>query len=131
MEPMDVCIANVPFDGSDKSKVRPALVVKIKDNYVSVFKITSKYQNKSEKIKRAYYPIKNWEVAGLNRISYVDTLQTYDIDKATIFKNRPIGKLTKEDVSGLYQFYRQNVLKITHANETTVSRLLFCLKKNS
>ena len=97
-------IANVPFDGSDKSKVRPALVVKIKDNYVSVFKITSQYENKSEKIKRAYYPIKNWEIAGLNRISYVDTLQTYDIDKATIFKNRPIGKLTKEDVSGLYQF---------------------------
>ena len=104
MEPMDVCIENVPFDGSDKSKVRPALVVKIKDNYVSVFKITSQYENKSEKIKRAYYPIKNWEIAGLNRISYVDTHQTYDIDKATILKNRPIGKLTKEDVSGLYQF---------------------------
>ena len=96
MEPMDVCIANVPFDGSDKSKVRPALVVKIKDNYVSVFKITSKY-----------YPIKNWEVAGLNRISYVDTHQTYDIDKATILKNRPIGKLTKTDVLGLYQFLQE------------------------
>ena len=102
-----MCIANVPFDGSDKSKVRPALVVKIKDNYVSVFKITSKYQNKSEKIKRAYYPVKNWEVAGLNRISYVDTHQTYDIDKATILKNRPIGKLTKTDVLGLYQFLQE------------------------
>lgn len=107
MEPMDVCIANVPFDGSDKLKVRPALVVKIKDNYVSVFKITSQYENKSEKIKRAYYPIKNWEIAGLNRISYVDTLQTYDIDKATILKNRPIGKLTKTDVLGLYQFLQE------------------------
>ncbi|MCW8103844.1 hypothetical protein [Lactobacillus mulieris] len=41
MEPMDIYIANVPFDENNGSKVRPALVIEISQDSVMVFKITS------------------------------------------------------------------------------------------
>lgn len=57
MQPMDIYIADVPFDEENGSKVRPALVLRVRDGWVNVFKVTSQYQNKSTKIKRFYYPI--------------------------------------------------------------------------
>ncbi|WP_277152422.1 hypothetical protein [Lactobacillus sp. ESL0701] len=53
-------------------KLLPALVLVVKQKYVTVFKITSQYENKSDKIKKLYYPIKLWQEARLKKQSYVD-----------------------------------------------------------
>ena len=103
---MDLYIANVPFDEGYGSKRRPALVLVIKEEYVIVFKITSKYTNKSERIKHLYYPIKDWQAAGLYKQSYVDTHKAYQITRSAVFSRKPIGKLTVKDVIGLSLFIK-------------------------
>lgn len=104
MEPMDIYIANVPFDEGNGSKVRPALVIEVGSERVRIFKITSQYQKKSSKIKKLYYPIKEWQAAGLNKESYVDTHKMYRVAKRWIFSHQPIGKLTDRDRLGLFEF---------------------------
>lgn len=51
----NIYIANVPFDYSD----RPALFIDIGESTALVYKITSKYQSKSDRIMDFYYPIVN------------------------------------------------------------------------
>ncbi|KRK81152.1 hypothetical protein [Companilactobacillus nodensis] len=112
IKPMDLYIANVPFDDISKSKFRLALVVDIYDNYVLVFKITSKYTNKSTNTKKFYYPIKYWEEAGLIKKSYVDIHKNYKIARSTVFKRPPIGRLEITDINDLYLFvqtYKNNL----------------------
>lgn len=107
MEPMDIYIANVPFDEETDRKIRPALVIEVERERVIVFKITSQYQNKSTQIKRLYYPIKEWQEAGLYKKSYVDTYKMYRLAKKWIFSRQPIGKLTDIDRIGLFEFINQ------------------------
>ena len=104
MQPMDIYIANVPFDDKNSNKIRPALVVKVKDQRVNVFKITSKFKNKSQFVKGFYYPIEEWKEAGLRKKSYVDTHKTYNLPEAMVFSKKPIGKLTDQDVINLFKF---------------------------
>ncbi|WEV37745.1 type II toxin-antitoxin system PemK/MazF family toxin [Lactobacillus sp. ESL0677] len=110
MQPMELYIANVPFDEQNGGKVRPALVLAVKKKYVIVFKITSQYQNKSSKIKKLYYPIKQWQEAGLKKQSYVDTHKNYEITKEAVFSRRPIGKLSSIDIIGLSKFIRKQAI---------------------
>ncbi len=63
MKPMEIYIADVPFDDKDDSKIRPALVVKVSNERVNIFKVTTKFKNKSKKIRRLYYPIKKWKLS--------------------------------------------------------------------
>lgn len=107
MEPMDIYIANVPFDERTGSKIRPALVIKVESRKVIVFKVTSQYKNKSAQIKKLYYPIKEWKEAGLKKKSYVDTHKMYRLAKKWIFRHQPVGKLTDIDRLGLYEFIDQ------------------------
>lgn len=107
MQPMDIYIADVPFDEENDSKVRPALVLRVRDGWVNVFKVTSQYQNKSTKIKRLYYPICEWKKAGLKKQSYVDTHRTYSLPEKFIFSRRPIGKLTELDRIKLFEFIQR------------------------
>jgi len=104
VRPMEIYIANVPFDSNIGSKRRPALVVDIYERYVMVFKITSKYESKSSSIKKTYYPIKNWKEAGLIMKSYVDIHKNYKITREATFSRPPIGKLEVNDVDDLYVF---------------------------
>lgn len=106
MEPMDIYIANVPFDEETGSKVRPALVIEVNQERVMVFKVTSQYRNKSAQIKRLYYPIKEWQQAGLRKQSYVDIHKLYDLSKKWLFSCQPIGKLTDLDRLALFNFIK-------------------------
>ncbi|MGU9984040.1 type II toxin-antitoxin system PemK/MazF family toxin [Limosilactobacillus fermentum] len=108
MEPMDIYIADVPFDDGRGSKIRPALVIEFGRDRVVVLKVTSQYQRKSAQIKRLYYPIREWQEAGLKKQSYVDTHKFYRLSKKWVFNHRPIGKLTATDRFGLFAFMRQN-----------------------
>lgn len=107
MEPMDIYIANVPFDEGTGSKVRPALVIEVGKERVMVFKVTSQYQNKATQIKKLYYPIKEWQQAGLKKQSYVDIHKLYDLSKKWVFSQQPIGKLTNLDRLALFNFIKK------------------------
>ena len=107
MKPMEIYIADVPFDDEDDSKIRPALVVKVSDERVNIFKVTTKFKNKSKKIRRLYYPIKKWKESGLKELSYVDTHRTYNISQNAVFNRKPIGKLDNGDIVGLFEFIQK------------------------
>ena len=107
IHPMQLYIANVPFDEGHISKVRPALVIEVSAQRVIVFKITSQHSTKSDFIQRLYYPIKQWQLAGLNEPSYVDTHRAYALTRERVFAHRPIGELTLLDVVNLSTFLKQ------------------------
>ena len=108
IKPMELYLAMI-------DKNRPALVMQITDTRAIIFKITTKYGNKSDWIKGNYYKIINWKQAGLYAQSYVDTLQNYSIPLEYLKKNKPIGKLTNIDIRGLEVFLREKKKK---QNET-------------
>ncbi|BDR56843.1 hypothetical protein [Xylocopilactobacillus apis] len=96
MKTNDIISLYVGFIEGAGGKNRPVLVRKFTDSYIEVFKITSKYTNKSEFIKRQYYKIINWKQAGLNRESWVDIGTILQIPNSTIsFKK--IGRLSIKD----------------------------------
>lgn len=67
-----------------------------------VFKITGQYERKSIQIKKLYYPIKEWQEAGLKKKSYVDTHKLYRLPKKWLFRRSP--KLTDIDRVELFEF---------------------------
>ena len=73
--------------------------------------ITSQYHNKSAAIQSLYYPICQWEEAGLKKQAYVDIHRTYNLPDKQIFKKRPIGRLQPLDVANLFEFIQKNQKK--------------------
>lgn len=104
--PMEIYLAEIPYEDRNQVKYRPALVVSVGRDDVTVFKITSKYRSKSERIKKYYYPIQEWQQAGLNRQSYVDTHRTFTLPQRIVFKKPPLGKLTISDTINLFEFIK-------------------------
>lgn len=104
---MEIYIADVPFDYKDDSKIRPALVVKVDNGRVNIFKVTTKFKNKSKKIRRLYYPIKKWKESGLKELSCVDTHRIYNISQKAVFNRKPIGRLDNGDIVGLFEFIQK------------------------
>ena len=99
----DILFFNVTYDDGKGSKPRPALILSEKDNIIKFYKITTKYDDKSETIKKQYFEILEYEEAGLYRKSYVDTVQlkTEDISEYNI---KVIGQLTEKDTARLAVF---------------------------
>jgi len=104
---MEIFIADVPFGENNRSKRRPALVLQVEIDRVLVFKITSKYEHKSERVQRFYFPIMAWQQAGLLKQSYVDTHQVYSLTAKSVFKRKPIGKLVPSDILALRMFIQE------------------------
>jgi hypothetical protein len=101
MNPFEIYITYVSWGTDGKS--RPVLISSAKNGAVTFYPITTKYQNKSDTIKAKYYPIKDWQKAGLNIKSYVDT-GTQVTYPESAFPKSPIGKLTKRDKHDLLAF---------------------------
>lgn len=91
-------------------KRRPVLVVQDNANSAIVLKITTKYKSKSSKIKKRYYPIIEWQKAGLNQASYIDTIQKVKLPKSEI-KFRYVGRLASKDKTELRKFIENNNLR--------------------
>ena len=92
--------AYVSFSEIPGGKKRPVLVLrKDKSNYI-VFRLTSKYKNKSDYIKSKYIEVKDWKKSNLPKPSWIDTIQTYELPIATT-KLEYIGNLTKSDLTRL------------------------------
>jgi hypothetical protein len=102
MEPFELYIAYISW-GSD-GKNRPVLVLLSSDTAVSVYPITTQYENKSEAVRSKYFKITEWTPAGLDKQSYVDTGILLNLPKSVLDKKQPIGKLTATDKQKLLEF---------------------------
>jgi len=106
MNTNDVILVYIKFKDKHGGKQRPALLYSKHNNYIEIMSITSKYENKSEKIKRNYYPINNWREAGLKKESWIDIGNIHVFMKDTLRNINTIylGKLTEADEIGLAEF---------------------------
>jgi len=102
MEKYDLFIAYVVWENGGKQ--RPVLIYVAGGDIVSVFRITTKYESKSDAIKAKYFPITDWVQAGLDSPSYIDTSRFVDLDALSFVGKKPIGKLTEADKQRLIEF---------------------------
>jgi hypothetical protein len=111
MEPFELFITYISWGSSaSKSsggKSRPVLVFQISEETISIYPITTQYENKSKTIKTQYFKINDWSQAGLDRQSYIDTGILYDLPISVFENKKPIGKLTGEDKKRLLAFLSQ------------------------
>lgn len=92
--------AYVKFSEIPGGKKRPVLVLrKDSKNYI-VFRLTSKFENKSEYIKSKYVQVKDWKTSNLTKPSWVDTVRTYKLPIATT-ELEYIGNLTNNDLMAI------------------------------
>lgn len=91
------------FVETNGGKSRPVLIRRVSEQTVEAFKITSQYEKKSAYIKQQYYPIQDWQSAGLKKPSWVDLGNIYRFPKAGLnFKE--IGHLSKLDQNKISDF---------------------------
>ena len=103
MNLFDIFITNISWGSGSKS--RPVLVIKINDSTISVFPITSQYENKSKAVQSLYFKINDWSQAGLDRQSYIDTGTLLELPISVFNKKLPIGKMTAMDLQRLLDFF--------------------------
>jgi hypothetical protein len=101
MNPFDIYGTYVSW--GDSGKRRPVLVVKSSEDTVIFYPITTKFQAKSKTLQSVYYKIVEWEAAGLDTQSYIDTA-TELTAPITAFNASPIGKLSDADKISLMIF---------------------------
>jgi len=102
VEPFELFITYLSW-GSD-GKNRPVLVLLLTEDTISVYPVTTQYENKSESIKSQYFKINDWLQAGLDKQSYIDTGILLNLPKSVIKNKKPIGKLTIADKERLFAF---------------------------
>jgi hypothetical protein len=98
----DIFIAYVQWNGG--GKVRPILVVKTEKDSVYAYRITTRYENKSPAVQSNYYEIAEWQSAGLDKPSYIDTSDIIRVSARSVSKKPPIGELSLLDSLGLIRF---------------------------
>jgi hypothetical protein len=101
MVSFDICIAYVSWARGGKR--RPVLLLTKNEDYAEAFRITSKYANKSETVKAQYFKLSDWQQAGLQKPSYIDTINSIEIPLSFI-DEPPIGRLTDNDKRRLLEF---------------------------
>ena len=79
------------------------MVIEFNDEVIKTYRLTTKYENKSDKIKSKYFEIIDWFKAGLEKPSWIDTVQAYEIERKSI-KIKIIGSLTDRDIMRLKEF---------------------------
>lgn len=105
MNVFDICIAYVSWGSGGKK--RPVLILAQTASSVTVFKITTKYNNKSDVIRGKYFKINDWKQAGLDRQSYADTNNTITLPRSSVDVDNLVGTLTESDVQRLIDFLSQ------------------------
>jgi len=94
MKPFDIYIVYISWGGNGKR--RPVLVLFEHEGEVSVFPITTQYQNKSAAVRSKYIAISDWQQSGLDKPSYIDINKAIDLPTTTIAPS-PIGMLSERD----------------------------------
>lgn len=107
MKTSDIITAYLLFEQLSKGKHRPLVVLSIDDHILNTFKVTTKYHEKSYSIRRKYYPIQQWQEAGLHQPSYIDTFQYRQLNLLTLSsKIKQVGRLTINDYITLQKFIK-------------------------
>lgn len=105
----DVIYIEVDFSEGLQTKRRPCLAIKVAERELGRFPIysfrESGYESQKEEVKRVLYEIKDWTMAGLSRISWVN-VANYEIVNPAYLNIEIIGKFTKKDIDGLIEFYK-------------------------
>ena len=96
----DIYIAYVSWGTDGKS--RPVLILEQSVGGVTVFNITTQYTGKSEAVRSKFFKINDWQQAGLNQESYIDTNGTVTLPHSSVA--RSVGSLTASDVQRLIEF---------------------------
>ena len=102
MNIFEIYIAYVSW-GSE-GKRRPVLILEENTDNVMAFKISTHYENKSERIREKYFTIKDWKYAGLNEQSYIDTNNTVTLPLTSVDTKKQIGRLSEADERRLIEF---------------------------
>ena len=102
MNIFDIFIAYVSW--GDGGKKRPVLILEHRADSIMVFNITTRYERKSEDVRSKYFKIYEWQKAGLDRESYIDTNDTVTLPLSSVDQTNPIGTLTELDVQRLVEF---------------------------
>ncbi|HFD1725296.1 TPA: hypothetical protein QFM54_001869 [Enterococcus faecium] len=114
----DIISLYVAYVDGSGGKKRPVLVRQTSGNKIDVFRITSKFSNKSFFIKQQYFKIDDWKQAGLNKASWVDlgSIKSFDLNKVSYDS---IGALSTQDVKRISEFsdsFIKNRAKILFKN---------------
>lgn len=104
MNENDVAFAYLSYGNVAGGKKRPLLIARTNDDNVIVYKITTKYENKSDFIQQAYYSIKDLDSAGLKKQSYIDLGQHMKLPKNAMKNAKLIGRLSEEDIRDMKLF---------------------------
>lgn len=107
MNPNDILTLYVAYTSTKGGKRRPVLIVKTTSDTVFLYRITSKYKNKSSKIKNVYYPIGKWREAGLKKESYIDIGTLIEVEYSLLSNTKKIGTLIETDQNGLAEFIQK------------------------
>jgi hypothetical protein len=99
-----VAWAYVEFVEGGVGKRRPILLISglTSAPHSRVYKITSKYQSKSDRIRAKYFEIMDWQFANLTKPSWIDTNTIVDASKLPHYK--VIGTLSVHDKNRLSSF---------------------------
>jgi len=105
MQPFEIFIAHISWATGGKS--RPVLVMEHDGNNLKVFSVTSQYQNKSANMQAKYLEIKDWQLSGLDKQSYIDTNKKIELPDSVISAKTPVGNLTETDKQRLLEFLEE------------------------
>nr|WP_276580320.1 type II toxin-antitoxin system PemK/MazF family toxin [Lacticaseibacillus parakribbianus] len=111
---MQLYLADVPFDDAGTTKYRPALIIVPGRDTSRIFKVTSRFNSKSATIQAVYFPLQDWQAAGLKRPSWVDCHRLYNIATAQLVRRRLIGQLSDADTARLFRFVKDHRAAIQH-----------------
>jgi hypothetical protein len=89
--------------GSD-GKWRPVLVFALKDEQAFVYVVTSQYESKSQEMRTKYFKINDWDYAGLDKQSYIDTKNYFSLPISMLKNKVPIGQLSAKDKQNLLEY---------------------------
>jgi len=112
MNIFDIFTANVTWGGVvnevGSGRKRLVLILEKTADGVRVFNITTRYDGKSEFIRDKYFKINDWQQAGLNQQSYIDTNRTVTLPLSSIKTAHKaahrVGTLTVSDVQKFIEF---------------------------
>ena len=102
MSPYEIYVIHLSWGSS--GKVRPVLAFIVEEDRIDIYRITTKYDSKSEEIKTLYFKITDWAQAGLDRESYVDTGTLISLSVDAFRGKIPVGILTDADKQRLFEF---------------------------
>jgi hypothetical protein len=105
MKRFDVYFGYVEYKENTDRKKRPVIIIDTDDKRLSSIRTFGVYSYRkwfdSAKGEKMFYEIKDLEIAGLRRRSFVNLSRFSKIETKQLYKYKHFGKLSERDVDGL------------------------------